>query len=91
MKNSTLKPHKVFLSDQEYQAICKQAENAGLPFSTFARETLMNRKTSSEAPLRQALASKLPEFENIIKTIPNNIEAKDNLIDWGNEAWQFLK
>ena len=30
MKNSTLKPHKVFLSDQEYQAICKQAENAGL-------------------------------------------------------------
>ena len=91
MKKSTLKPHKVFLSDQEYQAICKQAENAGLPFSTYAREALMNRKISSEAPLRQALASKLPEFENIIKAIPNNIEAKDNLINWGNEAWQFLK
>ena len=69
MKKSTLKPHKVFLSDQEYQAIWKQAGNAGLP--------LMNRKTSSEAPLRQALASKLPEFENIIKNIPNTIEAKD--------------
>ena len=91
MKKSTLKPHKVFLSDQEYQAICKQAEKAGLPFSAYARETLMNRKTSSEAPLRQALASKLPEFENLIKDIPNNIEAKENLINWGNEAWQFLK
>ena len=90
MKNSTLKPHKVFLSDQEYQAICKQAGNAGLPFSAYARETLMNRKTSSEAPLRQALASKLPEFENIIKTIPNNIEAKDDLTMWGNETWQLL-
>ena len=91
MKNSTLKPHKVFLSDEEYQAICKQAENAGLPFSTFSRETLMNRKTSSEAPLRQALASKLPKFENIIKTIPNNIEAKDNLTMWGDETWQLLR
>ena len=40
MKNSTLKPHKVFLSDEEYQAICKQAENAGLPFSAYARDTL---------------------------------------------------
>ena len=91
MKNSTLKPHKVFLSNEEYQAICKRAENAGLPFSAYARETLMNRKTSSEAPLRQALASKLPEFENLIKDTPNNIEAKENLINWGNEAWQFLK
>ena len=62
---------------------------ARLPF--FKKSAPKHRKTSSEAPLRQALASKLPKFENIIKTIPNNIEAKDNLTMWGDETWQLLR
>lgn len=91
MESTRRKSYKVSLSDEEYQYVMKAANYAGLPFSAYARECLMNRTVQGEAPLRQSLARLLPQLTNILYHSDNDKDMREELKKWGNKTWQLLR
>ncbi|MBQ1389244.1 MAG: hypothetical protein IIY78_06410 [Clostridia bacterium] len=91
MESTRRKSYKVSLSDEEYQYVMQAANDAGLPFSAYAMECLMNRTVQGEAPLRQSLARLLPQFTNILYHSDNDKDMREELKKWGNKTWQLLR
>ena len=91
MESTRRKSYKVSLSDEEYQYVMQSASDAGLPFSAYARERLMNRTVQGEAPLRQSLARLLPQLTNILYHSDNDKDMREELKKWGNKTWQLLR
>ena len=90
-KDNKAKARKVFLTDQEYEPLHEQAENAALSFSAYARNVLLSQEVSTEAPLRQAVCELLCRYINLVNVYVLDPEAKNKFIELENELWQSIK
>ncbi len=90
-KNNKAKARKVFLTDQEYEPLHEQAENAALSFSAYARNVLLSQEVSTEVPLRQAVCELLCRYINLVNVYVLDPEAKNKFIELENELWQSIK
>ena len=91
MPRIKLRPHKVFMTDEEYERVRVNASQAGCNFSSYARIVLGGKAVPSEVKLRRELAAALPAHANLINKLPDNLPVKKQFIEWEENSWQILK
>ena len=90
MPRIKLRPHKVYMTDEEYERVQTKAAHAGCDFSSYARTVLGGKAVSSEIKLRRELAAVLPAHANLINKLPDNLPVKKQFIEWEENVWLLL-